>query len=269
MNVKELILEGNLLETRALFSLEVKAAPADPDARLLLFQLLCFLGEWDKAERHLDILLLKPSPQRAPALLLYKNLVKAEKARLEVETGGMPDFLTEPPPFTRKFLEARCALLAGESAPFKTLVNEIDDIIAEPSGVADGVPFYGFSDCDIFGSWYLEAFIHDRYLWFPFSSIRELTISPPELLLDLLWIPATVVTWGGMTTDCYLPVLYPGTFREEDDQVRLGKMTDWLELPGGYCRGVGQHLMAVGNEEKGLLELRTVAFSRPKVEAPS
>jgi type VI secretion system protein ImpE len=54
MNSKDLIKAGRLSDARKQLTEEVKAKPGDSGRRTLLFQVLAFYGEWDKAERHLD-----------------------------------------------------------------------------------------------------------------------------------------------------------------------------------------------------------------------
>ena len=262
MTAKEMIQAGKLAEARSSLVEEVRRAPAGLDARNLLFQVLCFLGEWDKADRHLELLMLQAPPQPAAAFLHYRSLVAAEKARLEVDRGArVPEFLTEPPGYLWDFLEARAAWAVGADEHFRTLMDPIEEQLPELRGVANGVPFEGLTDCNPGTFWVLEAFVYDRYLWFPFASIRELTVQKPAQLLDLLWASVTIVTWEGVTTNCYLPVLYAGTPDHGDDQVRLGRITDWTPPDGRYPRGSGQHLLQVGEAERGLLELRTVSFA--------
>jgi type VI secretion system protein ImpE len=112
----------------------------------------------------------------------------------------------------------------------------------------------------------LEAFVHERYVWLPLETLRELTVAAPRTLLDLLWIPALITTWSGLTLNCYLPVLYPESHREEDDRLKLGRMTDWIDLGGGCCRGIGQHVFQVGEEDISLLEIQTIAFDPTDAE---
>ena len=49
MDSKELIKKGQLGEARAALVNEVKNRPGDPASRTLLFQVLLFCGEWEKA----------------------------------------------------------------------------------------------------------------------------------------------------------------------------------------------------------------------------
>jgi type VI secretion system protein ImpE len=148
------------------------------------------------------------------------------------------------------------------------MFGEIDEQTPELSGTIDGREFTGISDGDAFLSPFLEVFIHDHYLWLPFTSLRELTIPVPAMLLDTLWTTAGITTWEGLTTSCFLPVTYPLSPGEGDDLLRLGRMTDWQDLGGGYFRGRGQHVLQIGEEEKGILEIRElkVAFTRGREE---
>lgn len=264
MNPIDLIREGKLSEARTAITERVKNSPSDQKSRTLLFQVLAYSGEWDKVEKHLEILITQ-SPQTATGVLVYRNLVAAERARHEVAASRQtPDFMADPPPYLGGLLEARKALSDGEVALFTKLMGKVEKQVPDVTGQANGVPFAGFLECDATLTGMLEVFVHDRYLWFPISSVRELSVQQPKTLLETLWVPARIVTWDGLTTDCFLPVLYPGSAAHENDQVRMGRMTDWIDLGKGCYRGVGQHLFQLGSEEKGLLELREVTFNLPK-----
>jgi len=269
MNSADLIRDGKLSEARENLVSRIKAAPGDTKARTLLFQVLAFYGEWDKVARHLD-LLMSQLPEAATGTLLYRNLVSAEKSRQEVAAGRQtPDFMTDPPSFLSVLLEAKKLLAAGDAATTSSLLDMVEEQLQEISGQAQSGPFSGFSECDATLTGILEVFVHDRYIWFPLASIRELSVQQPKTLLETLWAQGRIVTWGGLTTECFLPVLYPGSSAFESDQVRMGRMTDWIDLGNGNYRGVGQHLFMVGDQEKSLLELGEITFNPPSVEAIS
>ena len=263
MTAKELIQAGRLTEARASLSEEIKTVPTNTAARTLLFQVLAFSGEWEKAERHLDILALQ-NARAETGVLVYKNLVTAERKRLEVYRGERcPSFMTATPPYLDLFFAFRKSLTQGNSAEAESLFAQVGELLPVISGVLDGVPFSDLKDGDSFLLNFLEVFINDNFIWIPFDSIRELSVQPPKTLLDLLWIPARIVTWEGLTTNCLLPVIYPDSASHENELVRMGKMTDWNNLGGGFFRGMGQHVFLIDDEEKGLLELRDVTFTVP------
>lgn len=266
MTPADLMREGRLSEARESLVERVKAAPADAKARTLLFQLLAFFGEWDKVERHLE-LLISQSPETATGVLVYRNLVAAERSRQKVAAGQqLPDFMTDPPEYLDGLLKARMALSGGDTAQFGKIMKKVKKQIPLVSGLTEAMPFSEFNDCDATLTGMLEVFVHDRYLWFPLISVRELSVQQPKTLLDTLWAPGRIVTWDGLTTNCFLPALYPDSFVHTNNQVRMGRVTDWIDLGNGYYRGVGQHLFMVGEREKGLLELNEVTFNLPSIE---
>ncbi|MDD2735363.1 MAG: type VI secretion system accessory protein TagJ [Desulfuromonadaceae bacterium] len=266
MNSADLIRDGKLSEARESLVSKIKAAPGDTKARTLLFQVLAFCGEWDKVARHLD-LLISQLPETATGTLVYLNLVSAEKSRQEVAAGRQtPDFMTEPPSFLTALLEARRLLADGDTATATSLLDKVEEQLLEVSGLSQSGPFIGFSECDATLTGILEVFVHDRYIWFPLASIRELSVQKPKTLLETLWAPGRIVTWSGLTTECFLPVMYPGSSSFESDPVRMGRITDWIDLGNGNYRGVGQHLFMVGDQEKSLLELGEITFNPPSQE---
>ena len=145
----------------------------------------------------------------------------------------------------------------------RELFDRIDAQRPKISGTANGKSFTGFKDTDTFLSYFLEAIIHERYIWIPFESIRELSIATPKTLFDLIWNTARITTWEGLTVNCYLPVLYPESFLHEDDRMKLGRMTDWIPLGGSFSKGAGQHVFQVGEEEMPILEIQEALFNLP------
>jgi type VI secretion system protein ImpE len=259
MIAADLIRAGKLSEARATLVQGVRDEPGNLELRLLLFKVLSFLGEWDKARLHLETVAVTGAGR--PEIPLCLNLLAAEREREEVRLHRrLPEFLTAPPDYLAEFLEARAGLSKGEGERLASLLPVLEQRLGLLSGTVEGVPFDGFIDLDATLLPFLEVFIHDRYLWFPLTSLRELSVQAPASLLDLLWTPARIVTWDGVTTDCVLPALYPGSWSHASEEVRMGRRTEW-EATGGYGRGAGQHLFLVGEEEKGLLELREVVFN--------
>jgi len=261
MDAKELIKANRLSEARSRLVEEVKKAPIDSGKRTLLAQALLFFGEWDKAERHLEILAMQ-SASTEIGVQVYRNLVLAEKERSEVYAGKRrPAFLGTMPTWLDLHLIACEKLRGGEIDGADKLFREIEEKTSDTSGTLDGREFTGVRDADAFLFPFLEVFVHERYLLLPFTSLRELSIPIPKTLLDTLWTPAGITTWEGLTTSCFLPVTYPLAAGEGDDLLRLGKMTDWQDLGGGYYRGRGQHVLQIGEQEKGILEIRELKFA--------
>ena len=263
MNPKDLIRAGRLPEARDQLTAEVKSSPSDVSKRVLLFQVLSFYGEWDKAERHLDVIVSR-DPTSETGVQVYKNLINAERERKEVlARKRIPGFLTGTPAYLELYLAAWEKLVGKKINEADALYKQVDAQRSAISGTVNGKSFRGFRDTDTFLSAFLEAIVHDRYIWLPFESLRELSVSPPKTLFDLLWVPARMVTWEDLTINCYLPVLYPDTFLHKDDRVKLGRMTDWVSLGGRFSKGMGQHVYGIDGREMAVLEVRDVAFQLP------
>jgi type VI secretion system protein ImpE len=261
MDARELIRKGRLKEARKQAAEEVKSSPADLAKRTLLIQILSFCGEWDKAERHLEAV-SSQDPGRETGVQIYRNLIRAEKERLQVvRQNTRPSFLPGPPAYLKALNAAWQNLLKGSGEQAEAFFYELQKKIPPNKGSLNGLPFEGLRDTDTALAFFIEAFVHDRYVLLPFEAVRELVIQAPQTLFDLLWAPALITTWEGLSLNCYVPVLYPESFRHEDDRIKLGRMTDWTSLGGSLTKGAGQHVFQAGQDEWALLDIRAVVFA--------
>jgi len=262
MQAKELLDAGHLTAAIEQLGQEVKARPTDTPRRTFLFELLCFAGEYDRAKRQLDVL-GHETTSREIGVQIYRNVLAAEEARRGLFASGLrPHFLESPPPYARLHLEAVNRLRENSPAEARSVLDESSGLQPAMKGHLDGQEFHGFQDADDIIGPFLEVFIHDRYVWFPFEALRRVEISAPRQLRDLLWIPATLESWNGSIGEALLPVLYAGSSAHPDEQVRLGRMTDWKSAEGGLALGAGQRIFLVNDEERAMLEVRLIEFER-------
>ncbi len=260
MNATDLIRAGRLTEARTLLIEHVKSSPGDTGNRTLLFQVLVFLGELDKAERHLEAIAAQ-DPGRDAGVRTYRDLISAEKERYEViRLRKSPSFLPEPPEYFDAYYTGLQKLEEKDLQEAKAHFDLAEARRPAITGTVNGKRFSGFADLDTFLSPFLEIIVHERYVWVPFEFIRELVIPAPRTLFDLIWAQARITTWEGLTMNCFLPVLYPDSYQHADDRVKLGRMTDWVSLGGPFARGAGQHVFLAGDEDVAILEVREVLF---------
>ena len=59
---------------------EVRENPTDAKRRTFLFELLCFAGDYDRAEKHLHVL-SQSGPNTEMGALLYRGVLHGERAR--------------------------------------------------------------------------------------------------------------------------------------------------------------------------------------------
>jgi type VI secretion system protein ImpE len=261
MNASELFKAGRLLDAVAAQVQKVKSHPRDHGRRLFLFELLAFSGDLDRARKQIDAIHYDEM-ERESARMAYRQLLDAEQARRRVfREGIMPQFLTQPPEYLYKRLEAINSLRADKQAEAAALLMQADEAAPVVKGTLNGKAFDRLRDGDdLFGP-VLEVMAHDDYFWLSLEQVESLHVNPPRFPRDLLWLPAKLSIREGPVGDVFLPVRYPGSHEHADEQIQLSRATDWVQAEGGPARGVGARVFMVGDDAVGLLDWRDVCFA--------
>jgi len=232
MNATELYRAGRLDEAIQALGVALRDDPTDVRRRTFLFELLCFAGEYDRAEKHLNVL-ASQGKEADMGALLYRSALHAERTRQEMFSSG------DTP--------------RGGAAP------------SAVSGTLNGVPFKTLTDADPRVGARLEIFAAGQYTWIPLEQLQSVRIAAPSRLRDLLWAPAIVRTapsFSGLDLgEVLVPVLTPLAWRSADSALRLGRATDWESTEGGVEVPVGQKLWLVDGEEFPILEVRELVVT--------
>jgi type VI secretion system protein ImpE len=235
MTAQELFRAGKLNEAAQRASLDLRDRPTDVRLRTFLFELLCFSGEFDRAGKHLSVLSQSGTDAETGALL-YRSAIAAERKRqVFFEDGGFN-------------------ALSGEQ-------------FANCPGTINGRTFESIEDVDPRIGPRLEVFVAGEYLWLPFAQIGSVRMEAPRLLRDTLWATAQVMAGPGNKGrefgEVLLPVQYPFSWRNASDDVKLGRVTEWVTTDAGDLP-VGQKLLLIdGSEEISFLEIRELIFHSP------
>jgi type VI secretion system protein ImpE len=263
---KELYDEGRLREAIEQVTSEVKANPTEISLRIFLFELLSFAGDLDRAEKQLDVI-GHQSAQAEIGVQVYRNIIKAERDRRRLMSDGLkPFFLTEPPAYVDLHLDAINRIREGNFAEARAILDRAEEERPALIGTLNGSAFEDLRDCDdIFGP-VLEVIVQDKYTWIPFEQIKRMEVAPPKQLRDLLWATTSIETTD-KSMQAFLPTLYLNSSSHENDQVRLGRMTDWVSVGEEIYRGVGMHLLDVGGDEKAILEVRSITIGETPLVA--
>src|SRR5215471_17206045 len=80
MTPRQLLDSGRLKEALQALTAEVRDNPTDIQRRISLFELLSFAGEYDRAEKHLDVL-AQENQSAAMGALVYRSALHAERLR--------------------------------------------------------------------------------------------------------------------------------------------------------------------------------------------
>lgn len=257
---KALLDEGRLAEAVEAATREVKAHPADAAQRMLLFELLLFAGEWERALKHLDVAARQDARSELGAQV-YRNNIHAMREREQLwAEGTAPHFLSEPPADVDAHIAAIKEWRAGRAAEARKLLDGAAKRRKPLAGRVDGREFTGWRDADDFLAPALELVISDKYTWLPFAQIKRLELSAPKRLRDLVWCPARVETRQGTIGEMFVPALYEGSSRHADEKVKLGRATQWQDEGGGPARAAGLRLFLAGEEELPIFEARQIEF---------
>jgi type VI secretion system protein ImpE len=216
---------------------ELKKQPLDAKRRTFLFELLCFAGEYGRAEKQLDIL-CDSSAESAAGAMLYRSALHAERTRQEM------------------FAEDKLPL-GGVHLP--------------SPGQFNGTDFSDLTDADPRIGAHLEAFIAGSYTWIPFAYIESVETERPKRLRDLIWMPAILHTTSDFRLqdlgEVLLPALSPLSWKSSDDAVRLGRASIWETDPKYGEVPLGQKMLLCGDEEEPFLQLRSLNFHHGAAES--
>jgi len=231
MTPKELFDSGKVREAASSLAALLREHPTDVRSRTFLFELLCFLGQYDRAEKQLSVL-AQGSKESELGAVLYYSALHAEKSRHDLFKNEA--FPKEPAP-------------------------------PSPRGTLNGKPFESIRDADPQIGARLELYAAGAYLWIPFHHITSIQVQPARRLRDTLWTPAFVVTGPGFQgTDIgevIIPAICPFSWNSPDESIWLGRKTEWVADDKGNEFPVGHKVFVVDGEEIPLLDIRSIEFA--------
>ena len=232
MDAASLYKAGQLKPAIEALGMELRRQPSDTWRRTFLFELLCFVGDYDRAGKQLDLLAGSSKDAEAGGML-YRAALHAQQTRE--------------------------SMFANNDLPAPAVSDS-------PSGLLNGSSFDYLSDEDPRLGACVEVFIAGSYTWVPFRYVESLEIAPPTRLRDLLWAPAILKTTPEFRLqdlgEVLLPCLAPLSWKHEDDAVRLGRATVWQhDTQYGAEVPFGAKVFLVGNyAESALLGIRSLTF---------
>jgi type VI secretion system protein ImpE len=212
---------------------ELRTQPGDTRRRTFLFELLCFAGAYDRAEKQLDVL-AEANKDALAGSMLYRSALHAQRTREELfQNGQLP--AREP-----------------EVGPIPGSLN--------------GSTFTTLEDEDPRIGRNLEVFIAGGYTLVPFRYIQRVEMTSPRRLRDLLWARATLTTTSDFRLqdlgEVLLPALSPGSWASDNDLVRLGRATVYQNADGeSDASPLGQKSFLVDGEAYPFLSTREFIFA--------
>ncbi len=239
MTAKQLLDAGRVREAEGQLTAYLRDHPTDVGERTFLFELLCFSGDYVRAEKQLSVL-AQGSAQTEMGAVLYYSALHAEKTRHEV---------------------------------FEKQQFSKDVPSASLEGTLNGRPFQSLRDSDPDLGARLEVFAAGAYLWIPFEHIASLEMDAPRRLRDTLWRPAMLRTGpsfqGADLGEVLVPAIYPFSWKHPNEAVWLGRVTDWSADENGTEYPSGQKIWLADGEEIPFLEVRSLEFAIRQAASPA
>jgi len=261
MDAEQSLREGRPQDALAQLQQQVRTDPGNAGYRVFLFQLLCVLGDWDRARDQLKVL-AELDAGALGMVHVYGAAVSCELLRRDVFAGARtPLLLGEPLPWVALLLQALAP--GGQGGDVKALRAQALEQARPVPGAIDGHEFEWIADADPRLGPVLEAVIDGRYYWVPFERVRAVTIEAPSALRDVIWLPATLRLANGGETAALIPARYPGSETDPDGLIRLARKTEWDEVAPETFYGRGQRTLATDAEEYGLLDVRRLELREP------
>lgn len=241
---------------------DLRNRPADVRLRTFLFELLCFAGEWDRAEKQLEVI-GHENVDSEIGVQVYRNVINAERARRLVFQGGaQPHFFMDPPGYVDLQLVALAELRVSQGQRGKEAYLDAQSQWPSIGGNINGKEFNAIRDCnDLLGP-ILEIIVRDQYAWLPIEQVSRIGLKSPTKLRDSIWVSAQVEMIDGTFGRMFIPALYVGSQNHSSEGIKLGRNTDWVEVVDQVFEAIGLRMFFTEEFEQPLLGIRSMEFKR-------
>jgi type VI secretion system protein ImpE len=257
---------GDPKRALAALTVAVKAAPAKPQLRIFMAQLLCVMGQWERAHTQLNVVADMDSTT-GPMREMVGHALRCELIRAAVFAGKRsPMVFGHPDEWLAVLIESLLQAGQGANEASHTLAQRAFDAAPGTSGMLNGKPFEWIADADSRLGPVLEAMINGRYYWLPFSRLQRVSIEDPVDLRDRVWLPAQLVFANGGEAIAMIPTRYPGSQLSEDGQILMAAKTEWEAMGNERFKGLGQRVLVTDLGEHDMLSVRLLELT-PAPEA--
>ena len=240
----------------------VKSNPTDVRARTFLFELACFTGDWDRAEKQLDVI----GHQDLNAMIgsqIYRQNLHAERNRIRLFSDSLkPEFMMSPPAYVEDLLAANNRIREGNLREAREILDKVEEERPAFAGKINGEEVSDFRDYNDLTCCVFEVIVKEAYVWLPFEQVVKVELTQPKSLRDLFWIQAKIEITNGTTGEMFLPALYANSWKSDNDQVRLGRMTDWRDAGEETYIGEGMRMFWADGRDLPVLELQSIEFNQ-------
>jgi type VI secretion system protein ImpE len=252
---------GDPQQALASLTAAVKAKPADPKLRVFLAQLLCVLGQWERAHTQLNVV-ADMNAAAQPMREMVGHALRCELLRKAVFEGRRsPMVFGQPEAWLARLIESLLQSGQGQHDLAASLAVQAFDEAPPTAGRIDGEPFEWIADADSRLGPVLEAMVNGRYYWIPFQRLARVSIEPPTDLRDAVWLPAQVQFANGGEVVAVIPTRYPGSETSDDGAILMARRTEWRDAGHDRWFGAGQRVLVTDQGEHRLLGVRLLELT--------
>ncbi len=239
---------------------QIRHNPSDAKLRVFLFQLLCVVGQWERALTQLNVA-AELDPATLAMAQMYREALQCEGLRAEVFAGKKsPVIFGEPADWMALLIESLLVRGTERSRESESLRERAFEAAPQTAGSIDGQPFEWIADADMRLGPVCEAIINGRYYWVPFDRLSRIELEAPTDLRDVVWMPAHFQFSNGGESVGVIPTRYTESESSDDAQIRLARKTVWREQAPEVFAGLGQRVLATDAGEHAIMDLRTIVF---------
>ena len=265
-----LSLQGDVSRLQAL----IRADASNAKLRIHLFQLLCVVGNWQRALAQLQVC-AQLDAKALPMAQTYREAIRCELFRKDVFDGKRtPQIMGAPPSWAGAMIEALRLDGRKDFAGAASLREAALEEAAATRCSVDGTECEWLADADSRLGPTLEIIANGQYYWLPLESCSGLKLEPPTDLRDLVWAPGELMLPNEGRVPVLVPTRYPGTetvSSADADDLKRSKRTEWTEPYPGMWFGMGQRLWTSESGEHAILDTRLIsmAVAAESAAAPS
>jgi len=258
MLADEILREGNPREALAKLQEQVRNNPANAEYRTFLFQLLCVLGQWERAMNQLNVVGELDDGTLA-MVQTYREALRCEALRTEIFAGRRsPLLFGQPQAWVALMIEALRLTADGKIAESQEVRGRAFEAAPATTGQVDGKAFAWLADADPRLGPILEVIMNGQYYWVPVHQIRNIHVEEPADLRDLVWMPAYFTWANGGETVGLIPTRYPDTIGTDDDQLLMSRKTEWVDRGSDLFTGLGQRILTTDQGDFPLMDVREI-----------
>lgn len=245
----------------------IKQDASSSKLRIHLFQLLCVIGNWQRALGQLQVS-AQLDAKALPMAQMYREAIKCELFRNQVFAGKRtPQVMGTPPAWIGLLIEALRHDGSGNASAAADLRAQALEAAVPRACSVDGVACEWLADGDTRLGPVCEVFANGQYYWLPFESCAAVQIEAPSDLRDLVWSPAELFLPNEGRVPALIPTRYPETAvttQDNADVLKQSRVTEWVERSHDVWFGLGQRVWVSDVGEHPILDTRAIVMSQPE-----